>query len=125
MTLSASVLNSEAHSFRILGSQNLPCFFLTFPYPEPRPEKNVIFIGCNFESRASQVGLHKQNKDTAPEKRGDVSLLLSWVTVKKLECVEFITYEVVARSVASRPKKNAPLAVDLYVAICSMSIKKV
>ena len=84
----------------------------------------MIFIGCNFESRASQVGLHNQNKDTASEKKAEVSLLVSWVTVKKLECLEFITYEVVARSVASRPKKNVALAVDLYVAICSMSIKK-
>ena len=29
--------------------------FLTFPYPEPVPKNCVIFIGCNFESRASQV----------------------------------------------------------------------
>ena len=84
----------------------------------------MIFIGCNFESRASQVGLHKRNKDTASEKKAEVSLLVSWVTVKKLECLEFITYEIVGRSVASRPKKNAPLAVDFYVAMCSMSIKK-
>ena len=34
----------------------------------------MIFIGCNFESRASQVGLHKQKKDTASAKEGKVSL---------------------------------------------------
>ena len=39
-----------------------------------RPENCVIFIGCNFESRASQVGLHKQEKDTASAKKGKVSL---------------------------------------------------
>ena len=50
MTQSASV----THSFRIL-----PCVFLTFPYPVPVPKNCVIFIGCNFESRASQVGLHQ------------------------------------------------------------------
>ena len=37
-------------------------FFLTLPYPVPVPKNCVIFIGCNFESRASQVGLHKQKK---------------------------------------------------------------
>ena len=49
-------------------------FFLTFPYPEPVPKNCVIFIGCNFESRASQVGLHKQKKDTASAKKGKVRL---------------------------------------------------
>ena len=34
----------------------------------------MIFIGCNFESRASQVGLHKQKKDTASAKKGKVRL---------------------------------------------------
>ena len=37
-------------------------FFLTLPYPVPVTKNCVIFIGCNFESRASQVGLHKQKK---------------------------------------------------------------
>ena len=55
------LLNSGAHSFRFLGSQKLPCF-LTFPYPVPVPKNWVIFTGCNFKSRASQVGLHKQKK---------------------------------------------------------------
>ena len=32
-----------------------------------RPENCVIFIGCNFESRASQVGLHKQENDTGSD----------------------------------------------------------
>ena len=49
-------------------------FFLSLPYPEPVPKNCVIFIGCNFESRASQVGLHKQKKDTASAKEGKVSL---------------------------------------------------
>ena len=41
---------------------------------------------------------------------GDMLVLVSWFTVKKLECLEFITCKIVAGSVASRPKKNAPLA---------------
>ena len=60
MTLSFSVLNSVAHSFRIfLGSPKLPCVF-TFPYRVPVPKNCVIFIGYHFESRASQVGLRKR-----------------------------------------------------------------
>ena len=39
----SSVLNSGAHSFRILGSQKLPCFF-NFPVSRIRPEKNVSFL---------------------------------------------------------------------------------
>ena len=35
-------LKFGAHSFRILGSQKLPCF-LTFPYPEPAPKKLCDF----------------------------------------------------------------------------------
>ena len=49
--------------------------FLTFPYPVPVTKNCVIFIGCNFESRSSQVGLHRQKKDTASAKEGKVSLL--------------------------------------------------
>ena len=41
----------------------------------PVPKNCVIFIGCNFESLASQVGLQKQKKDTASVKEGKVSLL--------------------------------------------------
>ena len=41
----------------------------------PVPKNCVIVIGCNFESRASQVGLHKQKKVTASAKEGKVSLL--------------------------------------------------
>ena len=41
----------------------------------PVPKNCVIFIGCNFESLASQVGLQKQKKDTALVKEGEVSLL--------------------------------------------------
>ena len=33
----------------------------------------VIFIGCNFESCASQVAYHKKKKDTASAKEGKVS----------------------------------------------------
>ena len=46
----------------------------SFPYPVSVPKNCVIFIGCNFESRATQVGLHKQKKDTASAKKGKVSL---------------------------------------------------
>ena len=49
--------------------------FLTFPYPVPVTKNCVIFIGCNFESRSSQVGFHRQKKDTASAKEGKVSLL--------------------------------------------------
>ena len=51
----------------------MPCF-LTFPYPVPVPKNCVIFIGCNFKSRASQVGLHKEKKDTASANKGKVRL---------------------------------------------------
>ena len=54
-------------------SKNLP--FLTFPYSVPVPKNCVFFIGCNFESRASQVGVHQQKKDCASAKAGKVSLL--------------------------------------------------
>ena len=84
----------------------MPCFF-NFPVFRARPEKKFVsFIGCNFESRAIQVGLHKQNKDTASEKKGEVSLLFYRVTVKKLECLELTTCEVVARLVASGLKRT-------------------
>ena len=39
--------------------------FFNFPVSRERPQKYVLFIGCNFESRLSQAGLHKQKKDTA------------------------------------------------------------
>ena len=58
---------------RFLGSQNCLAF-LTFPYPLPVPKNCIIFVGCNFKSRASQVGLHKQKKDTASAKKGKASL---------------------------------------------------
>ena len=32
----------------------------------------LIFIDCNFESRASQVGLHKHQKDTASVKEENI-----------------------------------------------------
>ena len=112
-----------------------------------------IFIGRNFEARASQAGLHKPKKDIASAKEGKVNALCrggrrlkaallirrkTWpratenivqvaqsgrhagvglidLTVKKLE---FITCENVARSVASRPKKDAPLAKKLLRSTC-------
>ena len=37
----------------------------------PVPKNCVIFIGSNFESRASQVELQKQKKDTASAKGGN------------------------------------------------------
>ena len=52
----------------------MPCLF-NFPVSRARSEKLCDFIGCNFESLASQVGLHKQKKDTASAKEGKVSLL--------------------------------------------------
>ena len=41
----------------------------------PVPKNCLIFIGCNFESRASYNGFYKQKKDTASAKEGKVSLL--------------------------------------------------
>ena len=41
----------------------------------PVTKNCVIFIGCNFESGTSQVGLHRQKKDTTSAKEGKVSLL--------------------------------------------------
>ena len=93
-------------------------FFQLSCIPSPSRTNCVIFIGCNFESRAIQVGLHKENKDTASAKKGELCLLVSWFTVKKPECLEFNTYEVVARSVASRPKNNTPLAKKLLRSTC-------
>ena len=52
----------------------MPCF-LTFPYPVLVPKNCLFFIGCNFESRASQVGVHQQKKHCASAKAGKVSLL--------------------------------------------------
>ena len=56
----------------------MPSFF-NFPVSCAPSQKNVIFIGCNFESRASEIGLHKQKKDTASAKEGKVSLLRTGV----------------------------------------------
>ena len=49
-------------------------FFFKFTVSRARPKKLSDFIGCNFESRASRVGLHEQKKDTASAKEGKVSL---------------------------------------------------
>ena len=66
------------------------------------------------------VEVEQETSAPPPKKLLDPPLLLvSWVTIKKLECLEFITYEVVARSrVASRPNKNAPLAKKLLRSTC-------
>ena len=45
--------------------------------PVPVPKNCVTFIGCNFKSRASQVGLRKQKNDTASVKKGIASFLRS------------------------------------------------
>ena len=39
----------------------MTCFF-NFPVSRPVPKNCVIFIGCNFKSRESQVGLQKLKK---------------------------------------------------------------
>ena len=52
-------------------------FFQLSCIPSPSRTNCVIFIGCNFESRAIQVGLHKENKDTASAKKGELCLLVS------------------------------------------------
>ena len=46
--MSASVLNSGAHSFRRLGSQKLPCFF-NFPVSRARPEKLCDFYWLQLQ----------------------------------------------------------------------------
>ena len=51
--------------------------FFNFPVSRACPKNCVIFIGCNFESPISQVGLHKQKKNTALAKDGKVILLCS------------------------------------------------
>ena len=85
MTWPASVLNSGAHSFRFLGSQKS---FLTFPYPVPVPKNCVIFIGCNFKSRASQARLHNKTWPRATEKivlvakPGDLLVLVSTIDLQ-------------------------------------------
>ena len=56
------------------SESKIALFFLTFPYPATVPKNCVIFIGYNFKSRGSQVGLHKQKKDTASAKKGKVRL---------------------------------------------------
>ena len=66
------VILSETHTSRVSAFGRL-LVFLTFPYPVPVPKKCVIFLGCNFKSRASQVGLHNEKKDTASAKKGNVS----------------------------------------------------
>ena len=55
-----------------LGVKN---YLVFFNFPVPVPKNCVIFIGCNFESCVSQVGLHKQKKNTVSAKKGKVSLL--------------------------------------------------
>ena len=49
--------------------------FFNVPVSRACPKNCVIFIGCNFESRASQDGLHKWKKNIALAKDVKVSLL--------------------------------------------------
>ena len=66
---------SQRHKF---GSAFLSYFsreskialFFNFLVSRACPEKLRDFFGSNFESRASQVELQKQKKDTASAKRG-------------------------------------------------------
>ena len=76
----------------------MPCF-LTFPYPVLVPKNCVIFIGCNFESRASQVGLHKQKKVCCVNKR----LLQSALS---LACVASVSNRVIARKLEREQKRK-------------------
>ena len=49
--------------------------FFDLIFPNKAWHRNcAIFFGCNFESRTSQVGLHKQKKHTSSAKKGKVSL---------------------------------------------------
>ena len=52
----------------------------------PVPKNCVTFIGCNFKSRASQVGLRKQEKDTASAKKGIASFLRSGTSATPYLC---------------------------------------
>ena len=92
--------------------------FLTFPHAEPVTKKLWFLLAATLNHVEVRLDCTSRIKDTASAKKGKVSLLVSWFTVKKLECLEFITYEVVVRSVASRPKKNAPLAKKLLRSTC-------
>ena len=108
--------------FVFLGVK-LPCFFnfpLTFPYAKPVMKKLWFLLAATLNHVEVRLDCTSGIKDTASAKKGKVSLLLSWFTVKKLECLEFITYEVVARLVASQPKKNAPLAKKLWGRLVSV-----
>ena len=74
-------------------------FFLTFLYPVLVPKNCVIFIGCNFESCASQVGLHKQKKVYCVNKR----LLQSTLS---LAFVASVSNHVIARKLEREQKKK-------------------
>ena len=53
----------------------------------PNPPKNcVIFVGYNFKSRGSQVGLHKQKKDTVSAKGKGKSKLTAKRRTKTQGC---------------------------------------
>ena len=49
---------------------------------------------------------HEKTKYPRQNQSYFVFVVTCWCAVKKLECVEFVTCEIVARSVASRPKKE-------------------
>ena len=74
MTYSASVIKRIPLVFFLEVKKCLVLFNL--PVSRARPEKLCnFFFGCNFESSVSQVGLHKQKKDTASARDGKVRLL--------------------------------------------------
>ena len=91
-------LNKQCDSIRAKRFKNC-LVFLTFPYPVLVPKNCVIFIGCNFESRASQVGLHKQKKVYCVNKR----LLQSALS---LACVASVSNRVIARKLEREQKKK-------------------
>ena len=125
-------LNSGAHSFRILGSQKMP-FFFNFPVSPALPEKIVWFL-LAATSNHVQVRLDCTSGIKICVSKGGKSELTDFLIYrqKASKCLEFITYEVVARSVASQLKKNSPLAKKLlrstcmqqYVTCLSKSLKK-
>ena len=58
---------SQCHFIFFLGAKTCLLLF-NFPVSRARKKNCAIFIGCNFESGASQVGLHNQKKDTVSAK---------------------------------------------------------
>ena len=74
MTLSAKVIN---RSISFVGVTNC-LVFLTFPYPAPVPKNCAIFIGCNYESRASHT------EDPSTRKIIEGGTTFNWVDMHTL-----------------------------------------